>query len=283
MKKVHWWTLVIAITILLICVAIVFLQQKHEGFKDDKNNKDDKTPAQRRFLYSMTLPMGKDLDKAIADVQVHEPNLFENLRYEIALNDDYVEKDLILGPEHLSNSDFCWYLMGAIKRYIDMHPKDEIVWVHWHADYDCTRPFLKDALDIMSLEQDVKQVQLDLDWLHLPSNTLEKKGKALIVKSTTDMERISTMSLNIIDQRELTDSWPLFKLTPSVNDARYVYNAFRRVKRRNRNQPIIQTNFKSNDTNIELFQYAAAWLSQGGHKAVLFAEPAAALAAAPKE
>jgi len=130
-------------------------------------------------------------------------------------------------------------------------------WVHWEESWVCTRPFLKQALDVMESTA-LTQLQITNDWLDV--------GEARLTRTTTPSGttyvRVAPDSNTGRTGPDVRFGWPLYSLRPSINRAEFCW----RVGRFDENPHMWPVRFERD--------FGTRWFRQGATKGVLV--PAAA-------
>jgi len=130
-------------------------------------------------------------------------------------------------------------------------------WVHWEESYVCTRPFLRQALDVMETTE-LTQLQFTPNWLDVGESRLVRKS----TPSGTAFVQVLPDSNTGHYGSNARFGWPLYSLLPSINRAEFC----RRVGHFDENPRMWPVRFERD--------FGTRWLRQGATKGVL--TPAAA-------
>jgi hypothetical protein len=139
-------------------------------------------------------------------------------------------------------------------------------WIHWEESWECTRPFLAEAVDVMR-STDLVQVQLTPDWMDVGAGRIVHAATGAGARYARILAHPRTLALvrgkraddyaAIAGRAGMAMAWPLFSLRPGINRAAFCCDVGP-FSEDPRHWPI----------GFE-WEYAARWLDQGGTKGVL--------------
>ena len=139
-------------------------------------------------------------------------------------------------------------------------------WIHWEESWECTRPFLAEAIDAMA-STDLTQLQLTPDWLdvgdervvHAATPAGTRYARILPHPRTSELLRGATIGDydRLVASAGMGVAWPLFSLRPGVNRAAFC-----------RDLPRFSEVPAHWPVRFE-WEYARRWFERGATKAVL--------------
>ena len=86
-------------------------------------------------------------------------------------------------------------------------------WLHWEESWVCTRPFLAEALDVMT-STDLTQRQITHDWLDVGAGRLVRKATP---DGTSFVQVLPDANTGKSSGSSIRHGWPLYSLRPGLN------------------------------------------------------------------
>ncbi|MEV6427699.1 hypothetical protein [Nocardia sp. NPDC051463] len=139
-------------------------------------------------------------------------------------------------------------------------------WMHWEESWQCTRPFIAEAIDVMR-STNLTQVQVTPDWLDIGLDRIVHSETATGTRYAQILPHPRTAALvrgastedfdRLVGEAGMGAVWPLFSLRPGINRVAFY-----------RELPPFDEDPRYWPVRFE-WKYGVHWLERGATKAVL--------------